>query len=186
MKIVNVSKENASEISNLMLPYIYEEYIGNGDETDIEYIVLAAVLEECEEGFEDAVSANGKLPAASVLVIQPEATGDLNIVSVYTIPSARNRGYASMLLDKALVIARRMFKWEEDDDDEELILLKTLYRLPDDKKLTYEEYLMKNHFTDFVLIESKEESSIDDGLSLDVWSASCEVKFIRDKVDMQV
>ncbi len=179
MHIEGITKENIKNYEKLILPYIYDDFTGNGDELDIEYFALAAVLDDTDEGYEDALKFNGNIAAASVLVIQPEATGDLSIVSVFTLPLFRRKRYASMLLDKAVTMARMMFNWEEEDDDEEVIVLKTLYRLPEDIRVIYEEFLMENHFTDFVLLSSKDEYESDDGLSLDVWSACCEITFIR-------
>ena len=178
MRIEVITKENADAFKNLMLTYIYDELMEIGDEIDTEFLSIAAILDETEEGY-DMASSYSESCAASVLVIQPEATGDFNIVSIFTLPALRGRGFATILLEKAITILRQMFEWDDDDDEEEVVLLKTLYRLPDDIRLVYEEYLMKNHFTDFVQVESKEESSIDDGLPLDVWSAVCELSFIK-------
>ncbi|MBO6149159.1 MAG: GNAT family N-acetyltransferase [Lachnospiraceae bacterium] len=158
MEIVSIEKSELERYSHLLLPYIYEDLIGDGMETDTEYFGLAAI-------------ENGE--AVSALVIQPEATGDLNIVSVYTLPEYRRRGFATELLGKSLSVARALFKWEEGET-EELIILKTLYSLPPDILDVYENFLIKNHFRDFVLL--KEAAPGEE----DVWSGSAEIRFFRE------
>ena len=115
-----------------MLPYIYREFSGTSkDKPGSEYFGLAAVLEKGDEGYTKIRVKNGNSRIASVIVIQPEATGDLNIVSIYTRPECRRMGYASALADKALFVARQLFAWEEGET-EDYIIYKTLYRLPAD------------------------------------------------------
>ncbi|WP_026528452.1 GNAT family N-acetyltransferase [Butyrivibrio sp. VCD2006] len=177
MRIESITRENLDDYKGMILPYIYDEFTGNGAELDTEFMGLSAVLDESDEGYDDAMKATGSVACASVLVVQPEAEGDLNIVSIFTLPALRRRGYASALMDKALFIARKMFIWDEEEN-ESLILFKTLYRIPDDIREVYEEFLMKNNFTDFIQVETADNIP-DDGLCLDVWSASAEVKFYR-------
>lgn len=193
MIIEAISKEDPDPYKKLMLPYIYREFKGlrGAGETDTEYFGLAAVLEEGDEGYKKIRVRNGGSRVASVIVIQPEATGDLNIVSIYTRPECRRNGYASALADKALFVARQLFTWEEGET-EDVIIYKTVYRLPADLGGMYEAFLKKNGFTDFVLLESAEENAMlkamagEEGIealskeALDTWSASAYVKFFRD------
>ena len=167
----------------IILPYVYDEFLGKGDEVDTEYLGLGLVLDKADLKVNKAFKSSQGEQKVSAIIIQPEGTGDLSIVSVYTLSQFRRKGYASMLLDKAISVARRMFIWDEYDDDKEVIVLKTLYRLPDNIRPIYEEFLMKNHFTDFIQIESAKESQIDDGFFIDVWSASCEIAFFKNVED---
>ncbi len=193
MIIEAILKEDPDPYKKLMLPYIYREFKGarGAGETDTEYFGLAAVLEQGDAGYKKIRVRNGGPRVASVIVIQPEATGDLNIVSLYTRPECRRNGYASALVDKALFVARQLFTWEEDEV-EDIIIYKTLYRLPADLMEVYEAFLKKNGFTDFVLLESAEENAViqsmaeeegveaSSGEPLDTFSASAYVKFYRE------
>ncbi len=193
MIIKSVLKEDLQPYRELMLPYIYREFKGSADKTDTEYYGLAAVLEEGDEGYRTIKAGMGEPRVASVIVIQPEAAGDLNIVSIYTRPGCRRQGYASALADKALFVARQLFLWDEDENDA-FMIYKTLYRLPADLQEIYEAFLKKNGFTDFLLIESAEEGlewqtmeaqekgkeAAVTGEALDTWSASAHVRFFRD------
>ncbi len=64
---------------------------------------FALVLDESDEGYKEALQAGVGVAAASVLVIQPEMHGDLNIVSIFTYPPFRRRGYGSRLLQEVPV-----------------------------------------------------------------------------------
>ncbi len=143
MRIEAVTVENLNEYKELILPYIYEEFRGCEDVPESPYFGLAA--------FSDNDPGNLSRPA-SVLVIQPEPTGDLNIVSIYTRPECRRQGFGSALLDSAIQVARQMFQWEEGET-EDLVIFKTLYRLPEDLQEIYEAFLIKNHFTEFVELD---------------------------------
>ena len=168
MKIEAITKESVGQYKSLILPYIYDEFAGGCEETDTEYFGLVALIEPGEEGFEEAKEFMG---AVSVLIIQPEATGDLNIVSIYTLPRFRRKGYASALTGKAIQVARTMFQWDEGET-EDLVIFKTLYRLPEDIQEIYEAFLIKNHFTDFVELESEE--------GIHAVSASAYLRFFRE------
>lgn len=171
MRISTVTKNNIQRYRELILPYVYDEFKDALDETGTEYLAIAAVLQPKDPGYE-------RNKAVSVLVIQPEPTGDLTIISIYTLPEYRRRGYATSLIDAAIKAARAMFIWEEDET-EDIVILKTIYRLPYDILKVYEAFLIKNHFTQFILLE--EDLTGEDG-SLDVWSAECHLKFYRNQV----
>ncbi len=159
MDIESIEKSNIEKYSSLILPYILDDYRGSGRWTETAYFGLGA--------------AEGK-ERVSALIMQPEITGDLNIVSLYTVPGYRRKGYASALLNKSIAVARELFRWEKDET-EELIVLKTLYSLPGDILDIYESFLIKNHFTDFVLLKEAAEREEE------VWSASCEIKFFKER-----
>lgn len=169
MEIKPIFKKDLKNYKHLMIPYIYDEYKGNEDKTELGLWGFALVLTEGEESYERALAAGGDEAAASVLVIQPESDGDLNIVSVFTFPPFRRRGYASMLLRRALTVARTLFKWDEGESGED-IMYKTLYRLPEDIRTVYESFLIKNLFSDFVLVDEEKE----------VWSASAMIRLFRE------
>ncbi|MBQ6967403.1 MAG: GNAT family N-acetyltransferase [Lachnospiraceae bacterium] len=171
MRIEAVTKDNYKEFGDLMLPYIFDEFSGEVEETDTEYFGLAAVLEEGDEDFHKAHKT-----VASVLIVQPETIGDLNIVSIYTVPALRGKGYASMLFDKSVQVARQLFSFDEDET-EETIVYKTLYRLPEETQDIYEAFLIKNHFRDFYLVE--QGNSEEEGKEYDVWSAAAFIKFFK-------
>jgi GNAT superfamily N-acetyltransferase len=169
MEIKPVFKKDLKNYKHLMIPYIYDEYRGNEDKTELGYWGFALVLSEDEDGYERALASGKDEAAASVLVIQPESGGDLNIVSVFTYPPFRRRGYASKLLRQALVVARTLFKWDEGESEDD-IMFKTLYRLPEDLRTVYESFLIKNMFSDFVLVDEEKE----------VWSASAMIRMLRE------
>ena len=172
MEIRPIYKKDLNNYKHMMIPYIYDEYKGNEDKTELGFWGFACVLSEDEDGCSQALKEGKDIAAASVLVIQPEGNGDLNIVSLYTLPKLRRRGYASRLLQKVPAVASALFNWDEEEK-EDTILYKTLYRLPEDLRTAYESFLIANAFSDFVLVDEEKE----------VWSASAMIKMLReDKV----
>ncbi len=169
MEIRPIYKKDLNNYRHLMIPYIYDEFKGNGDETDLGFWGFSLVFDEGDPDYEKAINAGGDVAAASVLVVQPEEDGDLNIVSIFTYPLFRRRGYATMLLQTVPKVARASFKWQEGET-EDTIYYKTLYRLPEDIRTVYESFLIKNMFSDFFLVDEEKE----------VWSASAMISMVRE------
>ena len=160
MEIEVISKEKLSDYKHLMLSYIYEELDTYEDDLDCEYICLAATVP----------NEDGIIIPVSVLICLMEPFGDIAVLSIYTLPAYRRRGYASELLDKAVFIARRLFIFE-DGEDEEDINLKAIYRLRPELKDVFEEFLKKNHFVDFILLDGEDDPQ--------VWAAMAEYNFYK-------
>lgn len=160
MEIEVITKEKLSDYKHLMLSYIYEELEEYDDDLDCEYICLAAMVP----------NDDGIIIPVSVLICLMEPFGDIAVLSIYTLPSYRRRGYASELLDKAVFVARRLFVFQ-DDEDEEDIDLKAIYRLRPELLEVFEAFLKKNHFTDFVLLDENDDPQ--------VWAAMAEYRFYK-------
>ena len=160
MEIEVITKEKLTDYRHLMLSYIYDELESYDDDLDCEYICLAAT----------APNEDGIIIPVSVLICLMEPFGDVAVPSIYTLPSYRRKGYASALLDKAVFVARRLFIFEEDEDEED-INLKAIYRLRDKFREPFEEFLKKNHFVDFVLLDEDDDPQ--------VWAAMAEYRFYK-------
>ena len=102
----------------------------------------------------------------------PEGSGDLNLLSVWTAPEYRRMGIASALLDKALEVAAALYDYEEGQYRDD-ITLKTMYCLSDGYRKSFEEWLMKNDFTELGILKSS------DGERPEVCSASADIHFFR-------
>lgn len=165
MEIEVITKEKLTDYKHLMLSYIYEELDTYDDDLDCEYICLAAMVP----------NEDGIVIPVSVLICLMEPFGDIAILSIYTLPSYRRRGYASELVDKAVFIARRLFVFQ-DGEDEEDIDLKAIYRLRPEFKDVFEEFLKKNHFSDFVLLDEDDDPQ--------VWAALAEYHFYKTKEEL--
>ena len=165
MEIEVITKEKLSDYKHLMLSYIYEELDEYDDDLDCEYICLAAAVPN-EDGIIIPVSA---------LICLMEPFGDIAILSIYTLPAYRRRGYASELLDKAVFVARRLFVFEEDEDEED-IDLKAVYRLRPEFLEVFEAFLKKNHFTDFYLLDEDDDPQ--------VWAAMAEYRFYKTEEEL--
>ncbi len=152
-----IKKTKLKNYRPLILSAIYKELQEVRGSLDQDYICLAAVPDDGTE-------------PVSVLIAQTEETGDLNLVSLYTIPEYQRQGYASYLLDQLYMTARRLFLWEEGET-EYSILIKTVYRLPEHAEAVFDSFLKKNHFTEFYLLDEDEEYK--------VWGAVAEVGFYR-------
>ncbi|MCR5161344.1 MAG: hypothetical protein K6C06_06185 [Lachnospiraceae bacterium] len=157
MKTEVIKKTTLKDYRPLILSAVYEELQQVRGNLDQDYICLAAIPDDGTE-------------PVSVLIAQTEETGDLNLVSLYTIPEYQQQGCASYLLDQLCMVARRLFLWEEGET-EYSILIKTVYRLPEHAEAVYDAFLKKNHFTDFYLLDEDEEYK--------VWGAVAEVRFYR-------
>lgn len=160
MNIEVITKEKLTDYRHLMLSYIFEELESYEDDLDCEYICLAATVP----------NEDGIIIPVSVLICLMEPFGDIAVLSIYTLPSYRRQGYASELLDKAVFIARRLFIFEEGEDEED-INLKAIYRLRPEFKEVFEEFLKKNHFVDFFLLDEDDDPQ--------VWAAMAEYCFYK-------
>ncbi len=160
MNIEVITKEKLTDYKHLMLSYIYEELETYEDDLDCEYICLAATVP----------NQDGIIIPVSVLICLMEPFGDIAVLSIYTLPDYRRKGYASELLDKAVFIARRLFIFE-DGEDEEDVNLKAIYRLRPELKEAFEEFLKKNHFVDFILLDEDDDPQ--------VWAAMAEYNFYK-------
>ena len=164
MKIEVITKEKLSDYKHLMLSYIYEELDSYEDDLDCEYICLAA-MEPNEDGI---------IIPVSVLICLMEPFGDIAVLSIYTLPAYRRKGFASALLDKAVFVARRLFVFEEVENEED-VNLKAIYRLRPELQEPFEAFLKKNHFVDFVLLDENDDPQ--------VWAAMAEYHFYRTDAD---
>ena len=160
MNIEVITKEKLTDYKHLMLSYIYEELDTYDDDLDCEYICLAATVP----------NQDGIIIPVSVLICLMEPFGDIAVLSIYTLPDYRRKGYASELLDKAGFIARRLFIFE-DGEDEEDVNLKAIYRLRPELQEVFEAFLKKNHFVDFILLDEDDDPQ--------VWAAMAEYNFYK-------
>ena len=160
MNIEVITKEKLTDYKHLMLSYIYEELDTYDDDLDCEYICLAATVP----------NQDGIIIPVSVLICLMEPFGDIAVLSIYTLPDYRRKGYASELLDKAVFIARRLFIFE-DGEDEEDVNLKAIYRLRPELQEVFEAFLKKNHFVDFILLDEDDDPQ--------VWAAMAEYNFYK-------
>ncbi|MBO4291624.1 MAG: GNAT family N-acetyltransferase [Lachnospiraceae bacterium] len=161
MNIEVIDKETLPRYRDLILPYIYEELENcREDLADENYICLAGTAE----------NDDGILIPIAALVMLMEANGDLAVLSIYTIPEHRRQGIASELLEKAIFVSRQLFVFE-DGEDEEFINLKAVYRLSEKFKNPFEEFLKKNNFTDFYLLDEHDNPQ--------VWAAVEEIRFYK-------
>ena len=160
MQIEVISKDKLTDYKHLMLSYIYDELESYDDDLDCEYICLAAMVP----------NEDGIIIPVSVLICLMEPFGDIAVLSIYTLPAYRRKGYASELLDKAVFIARQLFIFEEGEDEED-INLKAIYRLRPEFQEVFEAFLKKNHFVDFVLLDEDDDPQ--------VWAAMAEYNFYR-------
>ena len=160
MNIEVITKDKLKDYEHLMLSYIYEELESYEDDLDCEYICLAVTVP----------NADGIIIPVSVLICLMEPFGDIAVLSVYTLPAYRRQGYASALMDKAVFVARQLFIFEEGEDEED-VNLKAIYRLRPELQKVFEEFLKKNHFVDFFLLDEADNPQ--------VWAAMAEYHFYR-------
>ena len=164
MIIEAITRENLSDYKHLILTYIWEELNHYPTDLDEDFICLAAHIQ----------NPDGIFFPVSAVICQMEPIGDLNVLSIYTLPEHRRQGYASALLAKVLYIARRLYQFEEDVTEEN-IFLKSTYRLSPEREAVYDSFLKKNHFTDFVLLDEKDDPQ--------VWAAMAEYRFYKTDSD---
>ena len=160
MKTEVIGKDRLRFFRDLILPSVYEELKRFPGDPETEYICLAASPEDSEE-------------PASALIAQMEDDGDLNVLSLFTLPEHRRKGLASFLIDRLLNAALGLFQWEPEET-ETGIFLKTLYRLPPGAEAAYDAFLKKNGFTDFYILDEDRQYR--------TWCAVAEVVFfLKDK-----
>ena len=148
MNIEVITKEKLTDYKHLMLSYIYEELDTYDDDLDCEYICLAATVP----------NQDGIIIPVSVLICLMEPFGDIAVLSIYTLPDYRRKGYASELIF-------------EDGEDEEDVNLKAIYRLRPELQEVFEAFLKKNHFVDFILLDEDDDPQ--------VWAAMAEYNFYK-------
>ncbi|MBQ6505517.1 MAG: GNAT family N-acetyltransferase [Flexilinea sp.] len=160
MNFEAIEKKELSKYRELILPYIYDELSDSAGELDENYICLAGCVE----------NEDGILIPVSALVMLMETNGDLALLSIYTLPERRRQGIASELLEKAIFIGRQLYIFDEGEN-EEFINLKAIYRLSEKFRTPFEEFLKKNNFTDFYLLDEQDGPQ--------VWAAIEEIQFYR-------
>lgn len=151
-----IEKKELESFKELILPDIYEE-LNDQEEIDTDYIAISSWMNDEPVG---------------VIIVDPEGSGDLNLLSVWTVSKYRRMGIASALLDKALSVAAALFDYEEGQYGDD-ISLKTMYCLSDEYRKPFEEWLMKNDFTEFGIIRNPE------GERPEICTASADIHFFR-------
>lgn len=165
MKIEEIVKEELTEYQDLILPYIYDELEDTDGVLSDDYICLAGSVE----------NEDGILIPVSAAVVLMEDNGDLSVLSIYTLPEHRRKGYASELLDKAIFVGRQLYIFDEGED-EEYLDMKAIYRLSEKYRTPFEEFLKKNNFTDFYLLDKDDDPQ--------VWAAIAELCFYKTEKDL--
>ncbi len=166
MKVELIKKDDIEKYRSLILPVVFDELtevFSYEESEEIEYLCLVCTDPE----------------PVSVIITELEGFGDLNILSIYTRPEFRRKGYGTELLQSTVKVARQIFQWD-DDETEDDIILKTLFRLPGEMEEDFAAFLAANGFTDFVLLEDAESPDTEpgeDGELLNVWSAYAQIHF---------
>ena len=162
MQIELITKENIENYRQLIIPMVYDELLENlPDDKDGELYYLCLGT------------------AVSAVVMELEDFGDLNLLSIFTLPGYRRKGYATAILQKAVMMARQLYQWDEGEEDDDVVL-KTLFRLPEDMEEDFAAFLAANGFTDFLLLEDADDPATEpgeDGEKLNIWSAFGEIHF---------
>ena len=172
MNIELIKRDDIEKYRNLILPVVYDELkeaFRYETKKELEYLCL--VLKSPE-------------PAAAIIA-ELEATGDINILSIYTLPEFRRKGYGTALVQTAVKVSRGLFQWDEGETEDDVIL-KTLFRLPHDMEEDFASFLAANGFTDFILLEDEDDEATEagiDGEKLNVWSAYAEIHFFTDDTE---
>ncbi|MBP3196256.1 MAG: GNAT family N-acetyltransferase [Butyrivibrio sp.] len=151
-----IEKKELESFKELILPDIYEE-LCDQEEIDTEYICISSWMNDTPVG---------------AIIVDPEGSGDLNLLSIWTVSEYRRMGFASALLDKALQVAAALFDYEEGQYGDD-ITLKTMYCLGDEYKEPFEEWLKKNDFTEFGILKPTGDGKPE------VCSASADIHFFR-------
>ncbi len=153
-----ILKADLELYKSLILPDIYEE-LAEQDDISAEYICLSSWL--------------GDKPVGA-LIADLEDNGDINLLSIWTTPEYRRKGIASGLRDKMTQIAVSLYNWDDAQYGDD-VLLKTMYCLRDEYRKPFEEWLIKNDFTDFYIMNYA------DGDRPEICSATAEIHFMRFK-----
>ena len=151
-----ITKEDLEKYQSLILPMVYKE-LTEQEVLDAEYICISSWLDDRPVG---------------ALVADLEENGDINLLSVWTVPDYRRMGIASALLDKMTLIAVNIYEWEDNQYGDDVIL-KTMYSLSDKYREVFEAWLMENDFSDFCILSEEEEGKPK------IRSATAEIHFYR-------
>ncbi len=151
-----IAKNELSGYESLMLPMIYEE-LSQQDSIEEGYIALAAEEENEPLG---------------VLVAEPEDSGDINRLSIWTVKDRRREGIASGLLEKMTEVAGALYGWDDGQYGDD-ITLKTMYCLDVGYREIFEAWLEKNNFTDFMVMRDATKDRPD------ICGATAEIHFYR-------
>lgn len=151
-----ITKDDLGSYEHLILPMVYEE-LTEQDSIDTEYICIAMWL--------------GDVPVGAIIA-EPEGSGDINLLSVWTDVNYRRMGVASALRDKMTEVALNLYDWDEAQYGDD-ILLKTMYCIADEYRVPFETWLEKNDFTDFAVLHPEE------GDTKEIRSATAEIHFFR-------
>ena len=151
-----ITKKDLKQYRNLILPMVYEE-LKDSKEMDTEYISIATIIDGT--------------PRAAIIA-EPEGSGDINLLSIWTDQDYRNLGVASALLDQMLNVALHLYDWDEGQFGDD-ITLKTMYCLTNKYRIPFEQWLQKKDFTDFCILHPE------DNETPEICSATAEVHFYR-------
>ncbi len=151
-----ITQKDLSEYESLMLPMIYEE-LSQQSGIEENYFALAAVEKDKILG---------------VLVAEPEDSGDINLLSIWTAKDRRREGIASGLLEKMTEVARSLYEWDDGQYGDD-ITLKTMYCLDDRYREIYEAWLEKNNFSDFLVMRDATKDRPD------ICGATADIHFYR-------
>ena len=181
MQIKLITKKNIEQYRQLIIPLIYDELLEDlpDDENDeLFYLCLACHADPDEMSAEENAEADSDAAVAAV-VVEMEDFGDLNLLSIFTLPEYRRKGYATAILQKAVMMARELYQFDEGEEDDDIVL-KTLFRLPKEMEEDFAAFLAANGFTDFLLLEDADDPETEpgeDGEVLNIWSAYGEIHF---------
>ncbi len=151
-----ITKEDLDIYKNLILPDIYDE-LRYSESMESDYLCLAACTE---------------LKPVSVIIVDLEDNGDLNMLSIWTDQEYRRQGIASALLQKMTYVAYKLYDWEDLQYGDDIIL-KTMYCLEGVFREPFEKWLEKNAFTDFTIMKQADDTRPD------ICGATAEIHFYR-------
>ena len=152
-----ITETNLQEYESLMLPMIYEELKAQTNIEENNYLALAAVDGDTQLG---------------ALVAELEDNGDLNLLSIWTDQAYRREGVASALLQKMAEIVSALYNWDDGQYGED-ITLKIMYCLDDKYRDVLENWLEKNDFTDFYILQDGNDERPD------ICGATAEIHIFR-------
>ncbi len=135
----DIKNDDLSVYEDLMVPMVYEE-LSRAESIETEYLALSAWLDD---------------KPACVIVADPEDSGDINILSVWTDQKYRRRGVASDLFDKLMELVSALYNWDELEYGDD-IEIRTMYCLDDAFRKPYEGWLEAKGFSDFSVLREAE------------------------------
>jgi hypothetical protein len=83
-----------------------------------------------------------------VIVADPEETGDINILSVWTDYDHRRQGVASGLFSKLMEVVLGLYQWDDMEYGDD-ITVRVMYCLENDTKRSFELWLEDLGFSEF-------------------------------------